>query len=181
MRRALFISSSPAKPAGLEAVLIANRAALVRFFVSRTRSAGDAEEVVQEIYLRLSRAANAPISDPLSYLYRMGLNIVIDRNREQQRRSKRDEAWTEATTSRIGNSVVDESPSPLETLEGRQHVQKVAAAIEALPPAAGRAFRLHKIDGLSHAQVAAELGISRSGVEKHISVAFRHLAKALKE
>jgi RNA polymerase sigma-70 factor (ECF subfamily) len=177
----LVISSSSIKHAGLEAVLIANRPELLRFFVSRTRSASEAEEVVQEIYLRLSRVADAPIADPLSYLYRVGLNIVIDRNRERQRRAKRDEAWSEATTNRIGDTVVDESPSPLEVLERRERVQKVAAAIAVLPPGAGRAFRMHKIDGLSHSEVAAELGISRSGVEKHISVAFRHLSKALKE
>ena len=177
----MIINSSEIKLAGLEAVFIANRPAILRFFVSRTRSATEAEEVVQEIYLRLNRAGGTPIAEPLNYLYRIGLNIVIDRTREQRRRALRDEAWSEATTSRIGDSAVDQSPSPLEALERRQQVARVAAAIAALPPAAGRAFRLHKIDGLSHAEVAAALGISRSGVEKHIAIAVRHLAKALEE
>lgn len=162
-------------------MLIANRPAILRFFVSRTRSTTEAEEVVQEIYLRLSRATEGPVADPLAYIYRIGLNIVIDRARVQNRRAKRDEAWSEAAVSRIGQIAVDESPSPLEVLERRERVRKVADAIAALPPAAGRAFRLHKIEGLSHADVAARLGISRSGVEKHIAVAFRHLAKALGE
>ncbi|MEG8041644.1 sigma factor-like helix-turn-helix DNA-binding protein [Sphingomonas sp. LR59] len=44
-----------------------------------------------------------------------------------------------------------------------------------------RVFRRHKIVGLSHAEVAAEFGISRSAVEKHIAVALRHLRKALND
>jgi RNA polymerase sigma-70 factor (ECF subfamily) len=61
----------------------------------------------------------------------------------------------------------------------REETAALASAIAALPEGAGRAFRLHKIDGLSHAEVAAKLGISRSGVEKHIAVAMAHLRRML--
>jgi RNA polymerase sigma-70 factor (ECF subfamily) len=61
----------------------------------------------------------------------------------------------------------------------REIVARIASAIAALPEGAAQAFRLHKIDGLSHAEVAARLGISRSGVEKHIAVAMKHLRRLL--
>jgi RNA polymerase sigma-70 factor (ECF subfamily) len=38
---------------------------------------------------------------------------------------------------------------------------------------------MHKFEGLSHPQVAAALGISRSAVEKHVMAALRHLAARL--
>lgn len=63
----------------------------------------------------------------------------------------------------------------------REETAALASAIAALPQAAGRAFRLHKLDGLSHADVAEQLGISRSGVEKHIAVAMAHLRRAMKD
>ena len=55
----------------------------------------------------------------------------------------------------------------------------LTSAVANLPDGARRVFRLHKIDGMSHAEVAATLGISKSGVEKHIAVAMRHLRAAL--
>jgi RNA polymerase sigma-70 factor (ECF subfamily) len=56
---------------------------------------------------------------------------------------------------------------------------KVLKAVEALPPQCRRVFRLHKFDGLSHAEVAEKLGISRSAVEKHISAALKSLTRTL--
>jgi DNA-directed RNA polymerase specialized sigma24 family protein len=40
-------------------------------------------------------------------------------------------------------------------------------------------LRLHKFDGLSHGEVAARLGISKSAVEKHMAVAMAHLRRLL--
>ena len=57
--------------------------------------------------------------------------------------------------------------------------RQLETAIAELPEGARRAFCLHKIDGLSHAEVAARLGISRSGVEKHIAVAMKNLRRLL--
>jgi RNA polymerase sigma-70 factor (ECF subfamily) len=166
---------------GLQAVLMAHRGKLVAFFTSRTRDFAEAEDIVQEIFLKLETAAGEPIADPLPYLYRVGLNIVIDRSRERQRRAAREESWSDATVTMIGKEASDHRSSPFADLEAKQRAQAIAAAIAALPPGARRAFTRHKIDGLSHAEVARELGISRSGVEKHIAVAFRHLAGVLAE
>ncbi len=44
-----------------------------------------------------------------------------------------------------------------------------------LPPATRRAFELHKLEGRTHAETAALMGISRSGVEKHMMAALKFL------
>ena len=48
-----------------------------------------------------------------------------------------------------------------------------------LPPQMQRAFRLHKLEGLSHAETAQAMGISVKSVEKHISAALRTLTARL--
>lgn len=181
IRRVAVTGYEGEQPAGLAAALLAHRPQLLRFFTSRTGDPAEAEDIVQEVWLRVAQAETGPIADALSYLHRVGLNIVIDRVRERQRRERREHDWTDMSVTRIGGEAIDERPSAAAAIETRQRARQLADAIEALPAGARRVFRRHKIDGLSHAQVAAELGISKSAVEKHIAVALRHLTAALKE
>lgn len=167
--------------AGLAAAFLAHRDRLVRFFTSRTRDAHEAEDIVQEIYLRLGKAGIGPVADPLGYMHRIGLNIVVDRVRERERRQRREHDWGEATTTRLGEDLVDESPSQIAQLLSRERHQRFAVALATMPPAAARVFRMHRIEGLGHKDVAARLGISCKGVEKNMATALRHLAKELSE
>jgi len=164
---------------GLAAVLAQHRPRLLRFFISRTGDAAEAEDVVQEIWLHIDRAAGAPVANPLAYLHRVGMNIVLDRVRERRRRERREKDWTDCVVDSSGGEAVDDAPSPFAVAEGQQRMQALAAAIERLPPGAARVFRRHKLDGLSHAEIAAEFGISRSAVEKHVALALRQLRAAL--
>lgn len=136
---------------------------------------------MQEIYLRLGGADIGPIADPIGYMYRIGLNVVIDRRRERERRARREQDWGDATTTLLGEELVDESPSQISQMLARERHDRFARALASMPPAAARVFRLHRIDGLSHKDVAERLGISRKGVEKNMSTALRHLAKELAE
>lgn len=176
------VSEESEQLSGLTSVLAANRPQLLRFFTARTGDAGEAEDVLQEIWLHISRAESGPIASPLAYLHRVGMNIVLDRVRERRRRTKRESDWiaVEHDVDPAGpGEVSDQSPSPLAVLEGRDRLRRLAEAIGQLPPGAARVFKRHKLDGLSHGEVAAELGISRSAVEKHIAVALRHLRELM--
>ena len=164
-------------------MLAANRPQLVRFFAGRTGSLTEAEDVVQEIWLHIGRSTDdpvaGPIANPLAYLHRIGLNIVLDRVRANSRRIRRDAGYVDATISVAGFEAIDDAPSAFDAVAGRERIAQLATAPAGPPEGAMRVFRRHKVDGLSHAEVAAEFGISRSAVEKHIAVALRHLRKAL--
>lgn len=160
-------------------MLAANRAQLVRFFTGRTGSVAEAEDVVQEIWLHVAEPITGPIANPLAYLHRVGMNIVLDRVRAGGRRQRRDAGYVDATTAVIGTEAIDDSPSAFDAVVGRERIARLAAALSGPPEGAMRVFRRHRIDGASHAQIATELGISRSAVEKHVAVALRHLRKVL--
>lgn len=160
-------------------MLAANRAQLVRFFTGRTGSVAEAEDVVQEIWLHVADPMTGPIANPLAYLHRVGMNIVLDRVRAGGRRQRRDAGYVDATTAVIGTEAIDDSPSAFDAVVGRERIARLAAALSGPPEGAMRVFRRHRIDGASHAQIATELGISRSAVEKHVAVALRHLRKML--
>lgn len=166
---------------GLKAAYAAHRAELLRFLTARTGDAAEAEDVLQDLWIKLGRDPGGPVAQPRPYLYRMAQNLVLDRVRERRRRSARDQAWSDSEFGRPGETgeVADPGADAEAALAARGEAARLARAIEALPEGARRVLRLHKIDGLSQGEVAARLGISRSGVEKHMAVAMAHLRRAL--
>lgn len=169
---------------GLAVVYDVHRPALLRFLMARTRDAAEAEDVLQELWIRLREVRSGPIANARAYLFQMANHLVLDRERERRRRQVRDRSWTEQSHTLLqapdGDSLaVDPQRTPEELLSEAQQHARLLQAIQGLPEAARRAFCLHKLEELSHAQVAAKLGITRSGVEKHIAVAMKHLRRAL--
>jgi RNA polymerase sigma-70 factor (ECF subfamily) len=131
---------------------------------------------VQDLYVKLAALEpDAPVQNNAAFLYRMGSNLMLDRLRQQQRSTLRDSEWRDANATFVDDeAVTDERPAD-EVLASRQRLARMLAAVEELPDHTRRAFRLHKLDGLSQAEVAEALGVSRSSVEKYISAALRHL------
>lgn len=166
---------------GLAALLAAHRAELHRFLLARTGNPAEADDLLHDMWIRLADVPSGPIANGRAYLYRVANNMVLDKVRERARRSARDRAWhgVQYGQTEAGQDAADLRADAERTLIEREETAQLASAIANLPEGARRAFRLHKIDGLSHAEVAARLGISRSGVEKHIALAMRHLRRAL--
>jgi RNA polymerase sigma factor (sigma-70 family) len=161
-------------------VYLERRADLVRFFTARLRSASAAEDLVQDIYVRIAGLSpDIEASNPAGYLYRLGSNLMLDRLRGDRRTALREFAWRENHRTLVGQEEVSEDADAVATVIARQRLAAVVEALQALPPQTQRVFRLHKFDGLSHAEVAKSLGISRSAVEKHVMAVLKHLARTL--
>lgn len=156
------------------------RANLVRFFAARLGSVALAEDLAQDLYLKVAALdPGGPIQSPSAMLFRMGSNLMLDRLRQERRAVARDDAWTRVERTRIGGEDVVDEPAADEALASRQRLAQLARALEDLPPRMRRAFHLHKLDGLSHAETARAMGVSVSAVEKHISGALKALAARL--
>lgn len=169
---------APTPPGGLLAVYDAHRAALRRFLAARCGDPAEAEDLMQELWLAARAGASGPVGNARAYLFRMANNLVLARRRAALRGAARDRAWITLRHGEVAEPA-DDAPAADAALIAREEAAALASAIANLPAAAGRAFRLHKFDGLSHEQVAQQLGISRSGVEKHIALAMAHLRRAL--
>ena len=153
-----------------------NQAGLKRLLRARLGSEIEAEDVLQELYLRLSLdQEESRIVNPGAYLYRMALNLARDHRRGWERARARDDGWAGVSQTWLGQDAVVEAPGADRELEGRQRLHRVAAMVASFPPQRRRVFTLHKLEGLSHAEIAQQLGISRSAVEKHMSAALKQL------
>ncbi|MEZ6002264.1 RNA polymerase sigma factor [Hyphomonas sp.] len=164
-------------PDSLVGTYINLREALVRFLTARTGSSAEAEDIAQEVFFKLQSVDPADVQNPTAFLYRLASNLFIDRLRSARRREARDDAYATSHTELSGGDLLAQTPTPEQILESRQRLQQLLAAVRSLPPQCQRVFVLHKLEGLSYGEVAVKLGISKSGVEKHMMSALKRLAE----
>ena len=147
---------------------------LVRILTRRTSNRDDAQDLVQDIFLRFARIQErwpSPLERPQAYLRRIAANLLKDRARSDLRRS----------ASSLG--VADEEALPgvdqQRHLEARDMLQRLEAAIMRLRPKTREIFMAHRIDGLTYAEIAERTGLSVKGVEKQMSKALLQLDRIL--
>ena len=158
---------------------LAQRSALLRLLKARLGNAEDAEDVVQELFLRLERMPAAEIANPTAYVYQMALNLARDHQRQHLRGRARDGHWREATQTMLAAEPVETQPSAEEAYDARQKLDRVVAALDELSPHCRRVFVMHKFEELTHTEIMARLGIARSTVEKHMTTALKLLTQRL--
>lgn len=167
---------------GLAGLFAQHRGELLRFLVARCGSADDAEDMLQELWIKAKGQPAGPVSNGRAYLFRMANNLVLDQARLRRRAMVRDHSWLAADG--LAEGLPEERPDPSEgadeVLAKAQEARLLQQAIADLPPGAQRALRLHRFEGLGQAEVAQIMGISRSGVEKHLAVAMKHLRNSLR-
>ncbi|MDB5456349.1 MAG: polymerase, sigma-24 subunit, subfamily [Caulobacter sp.] len=156
------------------------RVNLVRLFAARLRSTAEAEDLVQDLYLKVQAMGEVDAREGGSaLLFRMAQNLMLDRLRSGARASARDEGWRRLQGATVGGEQIADAPAADDVVAARQRLAALMAALETLPPREARAFTLHKLEGLSHAETAIAMGVSRSSVEKHISAALKTLIAKL--
>jgi len=173
-----FGAKRPTDP--LLEIYLERRANLVRFFAAKTGSPAVAEDLAQELYVKLaSRDPAVTAENPVALIYRIATNVMLDRARGEARSAARESAWRVVAHDSIGgDDVASEAPAD-EAAASRQRLRQLVEAVADLPPQMQRAFRLHKLEGRSHADTARIMGISVKSVEKHISAALKALTARL--
>ncbi len=133
------------------------------------KSDSEAEDVTQEVMLRLWQAAPdwKPQAKVGTWLYRVTLNLCIDRIRK--RRPESDQV----------DELAHDSIRPGQLLERRQVAEHVRSAIGDLPERQRHALELSHFDGLGNPDVAEVLGVSVEAVESLLSRARQKLKAAL--
>lgn len=160
--------------AGLEAVFLDNRDKLLRFLAAH--GAGDvAEDLLQELWVKVQSTPTGPVAAPLSYLYRAANNLMLDRYRSRRQADRRDQDWTDATGATLPGQ--SDEPGGERILIAREQLAQVEEALEALGERAATIFRRHRVDGVGQKQVAAELGVSLSTVEADLRKAYQVLVE----
>jgi len=139
-------------------------------------SAADAEEIGQEVFLRLHRSlprAEAPMAWG-AWLTRVAVNACRDRRRARWWR-----AWRDRSDELVEAEIAAPAPTPEETVASREQHALVWAAFRRLPTRQREVFALRQIEGWSTEDTARALGVSTGSVKRHLSRAVSKLRAML--
>lgn len=160
------------------------RAPLMSFFLRRVGSRTEAEDLTQEVFLRIVRRGsieNLVGSD--AFIFKVAMNILRDRAR--RRETRRNDAHVGLPEDEITDhpaatprELVEEI-APERVVLGRESLAEVVIALDELDPRTRDIFILHRLEKMKQRDIAERLGVSVSAVEKHIVKAAVHLAKRL--
>ena len=159
----------------LQAVFSEQRRALEVMLRGRTRDPQLAADLTQEIFLKLRRIT-APLPnkhEARRYLFSMARNLATDHQRVEGRRTQ----ILEGAVSLFEDVV----PSPEEEAITRDQIRIVEAALAELPKHCRNVLYMSRMLGMSHSEIAAELNISKSLVEKYVVKAMLHCRERLAE
>jgi RNA polymerase sigma-70 factor, ECF subfamily len=148
---------------------------LYRVAYSITRSAAEAEDAVQETFLRVLRHREklGEIRDHRVWLVRITWNVVLDRKRRAKTRPENEDI------ADLVRTLPANSPTAEKTAISAQEHARILALIDTLPKKEREALLLSAVEELSTAQAAAVLGTSESSVRSRIFRARHQLAALL--
>lgn len=148
---------------------------LQQFLTRRVQCPDTAADLTQEVYLRLPQMQTSVASEVgvRAWLFRVASNLSIDHLRSQRRHAELLHRFCSNETK------IDNAPSPYRAVMDRDRLKRVQNALNELPDQCAEALYLSRIEGYSHAEIAKQLGISKSLVEKHVSRALNHCRQAV--
>ena len=173
----LMLAYAGGDAAGFEALYRKHKGPLYRFVLRSVKSSGEAEELFQDIWMRVidARARYAPQAKFTTWLYTIAHNRLVDHWRA------RGLALVSLDDEDAGapEPVASPSSEPHRMAEARETLERLAAAMAALPLAQREAFLLHHEGDLTAAQIAAATGTNEEAAKSRLRYAMNKLRDAL--
>ncbi|MEM9305519.1 MAG: RNA polymerase sigma factor [Pseudomonadota bacterium] len=167
--------SSPYSDQWFEAFVTETRRELAGFVRRFVRSADDVQGILQETYLKVFctlRRDRDGGHAPIPLLYTTARNVALSRLRHQR---VIEQSCPSVQLSEELRREADDAESEAASGQRRVTLFKV---INALPPKCRRVIQLRMISGMSQREIAEQLGIAESTVEKHLAKGLRHCREA---
>jgi RNA polymerase sigma factor (sigma-70 family) len=147
---------------------------LKNMLLKRGRTREQAEDLIQDAFLKMQEYCEkgGQVQKPEGFLVRTALRLAINARRDEHR-----DLYVDKDPDELA-ALLETSPSPDEVLEAEQCLKKMRDALDAVSRRTRDVFFMHRLDGLSYAEIASRLGISVSAIEKHMATALATLAEA---
>ena len=161
-------------PPSWDEVVRTHSARVYRLAYRLTGNVHDAEDLTQEVFVRVFRSLNTYTPGTFEgWLHRITTNLFLDHARRKQR--IRFDALAEDAADRLRGH----EPTPAQSYDDRHFDADVQSALDALPPEFRAAVVLCDIEGLSYEEIAVTLGIKLGTVRSRIHRGRTQLRAAL--
>ncbi|MDB5581652.1 MAG: polymerase subunit sigma-24 [Bradyrhizobium sp.] len=149
------------------------RSALMAFFTRRVRNRVEAEDLTQEVFIRLARSEGSHIESADAYVFQIAANLLRDKARREKVRTDYREA------KRLEDYIDVDPLDPFRIAAGRQDLALLARSLAELPEKTRRIFTLYRIENIDKRVIAESFGLSIRMVEVHIQKALLMLCDRL--
>jgi RNA polymerase sigma factor (sigma-70 family) len=147
-----------------------HRPALIAFFRRRVHDHSEAEDLTQEVFIRIAGNNHAEMQDADAYIFQVAANLLRDRERRAQVRSDH------AAGARFVEGVGIDTLDPHRVAAGREALALLTSGLDELPERTRQIFMLFRFEQIDKRTIAESFGISVSATEKHI---YRAMAKLI--
>ena len=140
-----------------------------------THCESDPDDVAQQAFQKLIERGNIEtISNLRAFVWRTARNIVLSTKRSATTRARYD-----YEVEQIYFPLKGDESTPERIILVREQLDTINEALRKMPEKRRRAIVLHRIEGLSVAEVGRRLGMSRQNAAKHLSKGMADLSVAL--
>ena len=144
---------------------------LIGTLTRKLRRRQQAEDLTHDAFVRVLETPREQVEQPRAYLHQAARNIAVDGfRREDRRQALEREAFEEGATG---------SGDPEAYVHALELADSVERALAELPLNCRQVFIWQKLEGLTQAEIAERMGLSKNMVEKYMIRTLRHLREHL--
>ncbi len=163
-----FRSGIAVSQSHFNSVFLAQRVTLLRTLQRMVDNPSTAEDLLQETYLRVTRAlGERPIEHLEPFVFQTARNLALDHLRSRRVQSR-------TVVDDVPEQVLHNVAAPVGSAEDAAHAEKLlkrlSSSLAQLTPRQQRIFILSRLHGASYLEIARQLDVSASTVQKELKL-----------
>jgi RNA polymerase sigma-70 factor, ECF subfamily len=181
---AIMLELKAGNMAGFDFLIQKYRKPIINFMYRMTRNQAIAEELAQEVFLRVYRSretyrAEARFS---TWLYRIATNLGVNQARDTRHERAASTVYLDEPDSETGTTpdVADSTPDVESKLLRNERMAAIREHVMALPERQRMAVLMHKYEGMDYSQIGEVLKLSESATKSLLFRAYQTLREKLK-